>query len=259
MSQNLSDAQKKEVALEILRLRKLIVKYHPEYFNQHYVEKALKAVVEEDYEKAANLFIEIIRVQPDNILYYSLLAQTFIKNKQYDRALGVLKQASGIKPDDLDILEGFSILYLRKKDYQNALKYIQKRLEYKRPTDHIFETLEPLTLEALGRKPEAQNLLINLEKKAGDNPQYLQTLGTLYIDYFDDYEKGIPYLERCLRLQSNPVGEVYYILATHKLKQGDRSTAIEYLKKAVQVTKNYFKAEKLLKELENTEGTSKNE
>lgn len=259
MSQHLPNAQKIELANEILRLRKLIVKYHPEYFDEHYVEKALKAVLEEDYEKAVKLFVEIIRIQPDNILYYSLLAQTLIKNKQYDDALPVLDQAVSIAPDNPDILEGFAILYLRKKDYRNALAYIQKRLTHKRSNDDIFETLEALTLEALGRKELAQNLLNILDKKSGDNPQYLQTLGTLYIDYFDNYEKGIPYLERCIKLQPNPVGEVYYLLANHELKQGDKKTAIEYLKKAVQVTKNYVKAEKLLKELENTEGKKINE
>ncbi|MBN1902654.1 O-antigen ligase family protein [Candidatus Sumerlaeota bacterium] len=259
ISQGLPESQKKEIALEILKLRKLILKYQPEYFQEHFVEKALKAVVEEDYEKASMLFAEIIRIQPDNLLYHSLLAQTLVKNKQFDHAMAVLNQAALLDPNNINIIEGFAILYLRKKDYQNALIYIDKILERIGASSDIYETLHALTLEALNRKEEAQKHLDILEKKAQENPQYLQTMGTLYIDYFDNYEKGIPYLERCVSEKSDPIGEAYYYLANHKIKQGDIKTAIEYLKIAVRITKNYVKAEKLLKKLENTEGTEKNE
>lgn len=155
------------------------------------------------------------------------------------------------------MLESYTTIYLRKKDYAKALPCIRKVLEQTGRDNDIYEVFEALTLKALGQTEESRMLLKKLEQKAVENPNYLQTLGLISIDYFNDYENGNKYLERRIRRKPTPVGQVYYILAEHALKQGDKNTAISHLKQAIKVTENYKKAKALLKEIEEKESEKK--
>jgi len=228
----------------------LIAKYQPEFFENQYYRKAQYAVLDEDYEKAINLMADIVRIQPENIEYLCALANILNLNKQFDEALGVLKQAEKINPDNRTVLETYTLVYVRKKDYEKALFYTQKLLNRIGRNYDISEVMEALILKALGRTAEARTLLQTLEQKAVENPNYLQTLGLISIDYFNDYENGIKYLERRIRRKPRPVGQVYYLLAEESLKQGDKNSAISYLNQAIQMTENFKKAKALLKKIE---------
>jgi len=250
ISRTLPEPRKSKITGEIIRARKLIAKYQPEFFENQYYRKAQYAVLDEDYEKAINLMADIVRIQPENIEYLCALANILNLNKQFDEALGVLKQAEKINPDNRTVLETYTLVYVRKKDYEKALFYTQKLLNQIGRNYDISEVMEALILKALGRTAEARTLLQTLEQKAVENPNYLQTLGLISIDYFNDYENGIKYLERRIRRKPRPVGQVYYLLAEESLKQGDKNSAISYLNQAIQMTENFKKAKALLKKIE---------
>jgi tetratricopeptide (TPR) repeat protein len=157
-------------------------------------------------------------------------------------------------PDNPSVLDGFVMYYIYKKDYEKALPYIRKRLQYKETNNNVFEVFEALTLEALGKKEEAKIRLEALEKKSVGNPMYLQILGMMYIDYFNNEAKGIAYLEQRARRSLPTNSKVYYRLAVYTLKKGDKAAAIAYLEQALKHPPDFKKAKELYKQLTGSEG-----
>ncbi len=252
ISRTLPESRRAKLGREIIRLRRLIAKYQPEYFRKHFVEKTRTSMLNCEYERVIKLFVDLLRIEPDNLDFRAHLANVLAKEARFNDALGVLAEAQRMKPDYAPVLRAYALVFLRKKDYAEALKYIQKYLTLPQTNDKVFEVLEALTLKAMGKSNEAKLKLDAIEKKALKDPGYLQMLGTISIEFFGKEKEGIKYLERRVNLTPPPTEILYYTLATYKLKQGDRATAISYLKRAIESRPDYKKAKNLLKHIQST-------
>jgi len=255
ISRNIPERERIPLIDEIVRLRKFIARYQPEFFQNFYVEKAYDAMAQEEYERAIPLFIDLIQVKPENIDFQTQLATALSTAGKFTEAKKILDAAMLHYPDNPSVLDGFVMYYIYKKDYEKALPYIQKRLRYKETNNNIFEVLEALTLEALGKKEEAKIRLDALEKKSAKEPMYLQILGMMYIDYFNNEAKGIDYLEKRVRRSPPTNSKVYYCLAVYNLKKGNKAGAIAYLEQALKHPPDFKKAKELYKQLTGKEGT----
>ena len=259
MSRNLPQEQQREIGKEILRLRKLIAKHQPLYYEDHFVDKVHKALLNGKNDRAITLLIDLIRVEPDKVDYKAWLANALHNDGKSREALEVLAEAEKNHPHHPLIHEAFAHIHLKQGNYKSALVHIRKRLEFKEKTRDVFEVLEAYTLKKMGEKELAQERLRILEEKAARDPRYLQNLGMVAIEYFNDYEQGIPYLEKRIKLTNPPVPHVFYVLAKYKLEQGDVETAEKLLKRALEIPPYYNKAEKLLKQIKEKENQRTNE
>lgn len=254
IARNLPERERIPFINEIVRLRKLIAKYQPEFFQNSYVEKAYDAMAQEEYERAIPMFIDLVQVQPENIDFQIQLATVLSTAGKFAEAKKILDAAALHYPDNPSVLDGFVMYYIYKKDYEKALPYIQKRLQHKGTNNNVFEVFEALTLETLGKKEEAKIRLEALEKKSVGNPMYLQILGMMYIDYFNNEAKGIAYLEQRARRSAPTNSKVYYRLAVYTLKKSDKAAAISYLEQALKHPPDFKKAKELYKQLTGSEG-----
>ena len=249
ISKQLSGADRAEIGREILRVRKLIARHQPDYFDKAFVRKAQKAMLEQNYDKAIRLLMDIIRIEPENIKYHTWLATAFTESGSPEKALKVLERASGIDPEHPDIYDSYVMAFLKKRNYKKALEYIRKRLEYEASNDDIFKVLEALTLKELGRENQSRKKIDSLLSDENKKPQYLQIMGMTSIDYFNRYQQGIEYLQRRIEMAPPPAAQVYYILAKHEMKQGNPVIARRRLERALQILPDYKQARELLQQI----------
>lgn len=259
ISQNLPEREKAKVIAEIIRLRRLILKHQPAFYQKHFTDKAYDALIQEDYEQAIPLMIDLVQVQPDNTSLQMQLITALCLAGRFDQSQKILDEMSKSHPGHPDLYEAYVSYYLFRRDYAAALPYIRKRLESQGTNNNIFETLEALCLKALGQNDEAAPKIASLEKKSEDDPEYLQMLGMMYIDYFDNEKEGIPYLERRVRLPIATNSKVYYKLAQYEIKQGNINQAKVYLERALLNPPNFKKARELYNQISQGKGTITNE
>ena len=249
ISRDMPEVVKGEMSREILRLRRLIAKNSPEYFDRHFLQKPQTAMLKGDYKKAIALLIDLMHVQPDNVLLRGQLATALTTSGKPGEAVKVLSAVKGKDRDNPDILDAWVMALIKLKDYEKALSFIQKRLTHKLSNNNIFEVFELLTLEKLGRDGEAGEKRGILLEKAKEDPKYLQILGMASIEYFDDPEKGIKYLEERIEREPRPASDVYYLLARGAVKRGEISRAEQYLERALEILPGETKAKNLLESI----------
>jgi len=258
-SQNLSEREKAKATSEIIALRRLVLKYQPAFYQKYFTDRAYDALIQEDYEQAIPLMIDLVQVEPDNTSLQMQLITALCLAGQFEYAQKVLDEMSHSHPKHPDFYEAYVSYHLFRKDYAAALPYIRKRLESQGTNNNIFETLEALCLEALGKNDEAAPKIAELEKKSKEDPTYLQMLGMMYIDYFDNEKEGIPYLERRAALPIATNSKVYYKLAQHEIKQGNINQAKIYLERALLNPPKFKKARALYNQISQGKGIEADE
>jgi len=259
ISQELPEGQRNRYNNEIFELRKLILKYRPDYFETQYVNKALKTMENGETDKAIGLLVDIVRVDRDNPLYYACLATALTDQGRFDAADEILNQAEIIQKDHPDIADARAILHVRRGKHDLALAAIRERLAFKKSNDPIFEVLEALILREMGRSAEAGEKMERIESLSRENPDYLQALGMINLDYFDRQDEGIDYLRRRVRISDPPpVAQVFYRLGLYENNRGDRDAALGYLKRALEILPDYKPARELRDSIINEVAHEKN-
>lgn len=237
---------------EILRIRKMIAKYRPDFFEDYYVKRAREAMLKEEYDKAASLFTDIIRADPEEMEYYGYLAGALSNAGRYDEALEVLQEGLRRAPSDPDLLDAIAFLYIRMKEYDKALTFIRKRLESGEEGYALFEAAETLILREMGEEEEASTRLRKIEEKAKEDPEYLLALARLEMELFGNPEKGLEYLKRRARIgDPQAPAFVYHRIAEYYYQKEQYDETRRYLERALKVEPDFLTSQKLMKQLNN--------
>lgn len=259
ISQNLPEREKAKAAAEIIMLRRLLLKHQPAFYQKYFTERAYDALIQEDFEQAIPLMIDLVQIEPDNTSLQMQLITALCLAGRFDHAQKIIDEMSQSHPGHPDLYEAYVSYHLFRRDYAAALPFIRKRLESQGTNNNIFETLEALCLKALGQNDEAAPKIAALEKKSKEDPTYLQMLGMMYLDYFDNEKEGIHYLERRVALPIATNSKVYYKLAQYEIKQGNINQAKVYLERALLNPPKFKKARELYNKITQGKGIETNE
>lgn len=78
------------------------------------------------YDKAAETFEKVVKLDPKNIKGYSALGAAYFNLKRYDSASKAFEKAVELSPNDIDKQYDLGNAYYKLEDYLNAVKTYEK-------------------------------------------------------------------------------------------------------------------------------------
>jgi len=214
---------------------------------------------------AESYFEQKVKENPTKILYYILLAETYIRNEKKFQARKILDQARKIAPNNSLIAEKYIELYLRSnnntdyskevewlkendKDNITGIKYMINDAIDKENNEELKELLN--TYEKISGKDEYfYSISISNAKLLGLNKDIKNIINEAYIKYPDNYsfvyykyltEKsskgtndGLKFIEKYLK--SNFNNDALATLANSFIKSGNDNKGIYYYNKLINI------------------------
>lgn len=91
-------------------------------------EEAIQFMLDEDYEAAAKLFVEVIEEQPDDPIAYINFGNLLVTMKEYDKAEKFYLKAIEIEEDTATAYYSLGSLYYHKELYDDAAILLQQAM-----------------------------------------------------------------------------------------------------------------------------------
>ncbi len=119
---------------------------------------------------------KLIELQPDNAQAYNALGYTYADhNIRLDEARQLIERALQLAPEDGHILDSMGWVLYRQGDLEGALAYLQRAFAKRHDAEiaaHLGEVLW-----TLGRKYEAQRIMLEAQKKDPSNDALNEAIG----------------------------------------------------------------------------------
>ncbi len=240
----------------IRSLQQKIVKYDPQFYEDHYVGKAFRELFNGQYEEAVETFQSLIQITPERQDLYLHLAKSYLYMNKIPEAEQILREQKRLRPNSVEVDSQLITLYMKKGDFQSAYEYTRRVLERTKDGNDYCEVIEALCLERLGQIPEAQQKLTTILEKAKVKPVYLYDLGYILVEFFNDPERGIHFLEQrvALPVPTNP--KAHQMIAEYYLEQGNLEKAEHYNTLLLQAFPGFKAAKKLQAEIQQRRATT---
>lgn len=168
-----------------------------------YYDLGIEEFQNENYEKAISNYKKAIVFDKDFAFAYDNLGITYRKLNRFDEAIDAYEKSLKIDPNGQVPLQNIAIAYIYKKEYKKAIKYYEK-----------------------------------LAKLDDSNPEVFYGIGNIYVQYINDYEKGLDNL--CIAYNIYVATKSPYRTDAEQLinvayselkKQGKETTFFDILKK----------------------------
>lgn len=234
----------------ITALQGKIAKYDPQFYEDHYVGKAYREIYNGEYEKAVETLQSLIRITPERQDLPLHLASTYLLMNKIPEAEQILREQEYLHPGSAGVESQLVTLFLRKGDYGSAYEYTRRVLKREKDGNDYYEVIEALCLERLGRTTEAQQKLAAILKKAEAKPIYLYDLGYVLVEFFNERERGIHFLEQRIALPVPTNPKAYQMIAEYYLSQDNLEKAEYYNTLLREAFPDFKPALKLQKEIE---------
>ncbi len=234
----------------IRSLQRKIAKYDAQFYEDHYVGKAFRELYNMQYEKAAETFQSLIQITPERQDLYLHLATAYLYMNRIPEAEQILREQKRLRPNSPEVDSQLVTLYMKKGDFQSAYEYTRRVLERSKEENDYYEVIEALCLERLGQITEAQQKLTTILEKAKSKPIYLYNLGYILVEFFNDPERGIHFLEQRVALPVSTNPKAYQMIAEHYLEQGNLEKAEHYNTLLLQAFPGFKAAMKLQEEIQ---------
>ena len=162
----------------------------------------------------------------------------------------ILREQKRLRPNSTEVDSQLVTLYLKKGDFQSAYEYTRRVLERAKDGNDYYEVIEALCLERLGQITDAQQKLTTILEKAKAKPVYLYNLGYILVEFFNDPERGIHFLEQrvALPVPTNP--KAYQMIAEYHFEQGNLEKAEHYNNLLLKAFPGFKAAKKLQEEIQ---------
>lgn len=130
----------------------------------HY-DRGVKLEQQEDYTGALKAFQEAVRIDPEFAFAWDNIGICFRKLGQYDSALNAYRKSLTIDPNGLMPLQNIPVVHLYKKEFEAAIKAYD-----------ALAAVDP------------------------GNPEVYYGIGSIYVQYLNDPEKGLDFLCKAYNL-----------------------------------------------------------
>lgn len=150
----------------------------PEIQNLH--TQASEAISMKDYQKAINIYVQAIRMQPTNIILRRDLAYAYYLNGQFDAGLKVVEQVINENAADPETYQIASALEKAKGNDKKSQKYIQDGLKKYPNSGLLYHTRGS---QLMGQNKFSQALkehLTGIDVEPNFSNNYLQAAKILY-------------------------------------------------------------------------------
>jgi len=149
--------------------------------------------------------------------------------EEFDRAIGMIMEIIEEDPEVIDAYSALGILYIRQAKLEEAIETFQKVLEMK-PDDNNAVINISNSYVKLGKLDEAEGFILDRLELLQMDSQVHFTLG--YIKNLKkEYDEAVKYFEKCIEL--NPASaSAYSALGGIYIVQNDLDKAESFLKKA---------------------------
>lgn len=221
---------------------------------------------EEKYQEAADIFQEVLRINPDLEWNYINLALIYTRMRNLDEGIRLLEQGLRRIPDSLVLLSRLAHFYMRvgrfkeafqtsqavlkvdpqyldalvisgwvkdiQGEWQESSDYFKKALEIE-PENKLIRIKYAYSLGAIGRGEEAVKIYNQLKEEYPDDYRVYSDLGIVY-NSLGRYEMAMENLRRAVEL--NPSPETYLNYAAILERTGNLQEAIRYLRLYIENT-----------------------
>ncbi|RCV29633.1 hypothetical protein SETIT_6G027800v2 [Setaria italica] len=206
-----------------------------------------------DYQKAAEIYEQIVRIYPANVAVRKVAAQMYRECGQIDKAINLLEDYVSTQTTNIDwsVLDLLISLYLRNNALSEALKQIEKarlqlRSQQKLPIQLLAK--EVICHAYLGDMKHAEIFLrdVHLEPSK-DNTDVIKELAT-NLETMGLYEYAVKFYlmigdvanhnAGSLYVDHKEMGNSYVKVAQCYMVLGDKRNAIPYFYKALQSMKD---------------------
>jgi tetratricopeptide (TPR) repeat protein len=236
---------------DIIRLRRQIALYDPEFYEEYYIGKAFKQIYEQKYEGAIQTIQALIEITPEKEELYCFLANAHLALGQLNEAEAALMALARVNASSPELNKYLVSLYVKRGDYTRAIDYTERVLRTKPGDADLFETIQIVCLEKLGRASEAESAKKRLLEDKKREHLLVNNFGDVYYNFFDEPDKAIPYYERRIGMQPAPFERVYFIVAKYYFKKDDLEKAKEYAEKGLETYPQYERLIALKEQINN--------
>lgn len=190
-------------------------------------------------QQAKDLFKNILRKQPENLVVLNFLGVIYYQLGHYDSAIGHIKKALNINPLDYDAWYNMGNALHKKGDLDEAVICFKKTIELKPNFAGAYNNLGNVVKnkgqinEAIFFYQKAIELTPDVAVPYSNLGNILQEKGQL--------DEAITYYQRAIQL--NPVyAQAYYNLGNALQQKGQVDEVITYYQKAIQLSPVYAQA-----------------
>jgi len=169
------------------------------------LDKAKALHASQNFNEALNLFLDILKIFPENPEVLFLTGTTCIQLKDFKKGIFYLKKSINIYPKSIGAINNLAQILIDEDSLDEAYKYLQ-----------------------IGLKLDSNNLLI------------LSVLGSLFFEK-KEYKKAIFYFKKVIDIEPNYF-RAYFNLGNIFSIIGDYKETIVYYDKAIQLNQNYIEA-----------------
>ncbi|MCX7696115.1 MAG: tetratricopeptide repeat protein [Bacteroidales bacterium] len=217
--------QQNETAKDIFNS---ILETHPWHHPSHY-ELGKLFFNEGKYDKAIEHLNKAVKLDPNNIWYKILLAQSYIMMGEYKDAIEVYEKLTRQYPNSSDFLIKLGDLYFQANNATKALEtfnYLEKKIG---PTEEVYRRKFEIYL-TIGQEEKAYQELATMLKTIPGNPQYSLKLAEYYFKT-GRIHLGYDYLQKTLSYDpSNTLANLYladyYFLIKDTLKAKEQVNSL---------------------------------
>lgn len=229
-------------------LLSLLFHYNPDSFLLYFVVQGDKAVEDERYHDAIEIFRDLSDAVPEDVMLLGRLASTYLDVNDLEKCEAVMTEMSQVEPRPLlyDILS--ASVAMRRGQWKRALAHLNQVLESPGGDLDYFRVMKYSVLEKLNETEAARQGIHALERKAKRNPQVYIDFANALINQFNDTEKGVAYIRRFIRESDLPVPpRLLFVLARHEYtKEGKTTEAIRLLRQALRLQPDHKPSRDLL-------------
>lgn len=190
--------------------------------------------LKDNYLAAIDKYNQALKIEKAAGIYFAL-SKLYSNVTQHQKALDLGLEAIRINPDNLDYKEHLSDTYIILGDYQNALKYLQD-IYAKRPDDiNIIYNIGRM-YEALKMPSEALKYYENITENYQYDETVLLRMADIY-ESFKDYANTAATVEKLLVLNPTDINLKYSAAAAY-VKVPDYDNAIRIYEEILSTTPN---------------------
>ena len=166
-----------------------------------------------------------------------LKGMTLKQMKQYTEAISCVRSAEILQPDNTDILRFLIECYATQHRFEEELEYLQ-RLSALLPENRKIRRLIPVTMDKIGRKEEALQLLFKLDYESTEDDEDYEAIisgianTALALDKLDIAER---YTEKELEHSNSKKWEAHLRMGHIRLVQGDWKRSLDCYEQFINV------------------------
>ena len=240
-------------------------------------KSAVECYQNKQFEKAENICLKILELDPNNFDATNLLAAISYQNKSYSKSIKLFRKATEINPNRFDIYNNLSIALLQEnklkeaihswdqaiklnpnfsegyfgkgnaftdlKDYSQAIDNFKKALEIKPDYKQAYNNLASV----YANLKDYENAIKIFKKAINIKPVHFNEYNNLGNIYYESYEFNKAIENYNLALKINPdFSLIYYNKAKALYKINLKQEAIFNYEKAISINKNFAEAYKNL-------------